>query len=570
MSAPFVTGIIALEATANPSASPAQLKQALLQGVTYDPALAATNDLPAKVATSGVANAYNALQNILNDFVASDTARQGNWNKFYGSGGAYVVGESTSFPSFVTVDQTGGSPVILNNTTKNLAAMQRVSDPTQRISAYEASASSETINLNFTDGLVHQTELYLADLDHKHRTETVELVDNVTGSVLDVRTVANFSKGQYLIYDLRGNDSLVVINGSGPSAVYSGLFFDTPPTEPTIFNGIDTTTTGSTWRNSYGSQGAIVVANSTQLPAYVNAFSVLGETGTVLKPTTHIANAVQKITDVNSNIEAYWSSTTHMDLNLATNDGLVHVVTLYVADYDNKHRQERIQVIDSPTGNILAQQDVNNFTKGQFVSFRITGSVTLRIISTAGPSAVVSGVFFDAPFAEKVHYLATDTTTGGNWRQSQYGLTTAYVVGDNFPGVDDLANNFVIATGGLETVLADPSGSPAALLRTDSPVGNPGTRVAAYLSTNTSMEFAYNPGDFLIHTVGLYFADYQNDHRQEVVTIYNPTTLAVETSQLVGNFSKGKYLLFDISGQVLITISNGGYPNAVLSGVFTN
>jgi hypothetical protein len=458
--------------------------------------------------------------------------------------------------------------VILDNTTKNLAGLELASDPTQRISAYEAAGSSETISLDFTDGAVHQTELYLADLDHKNRTETVDLVDNVTGAVLDGRVVSNFSKGQYLIYDLRGNVSLRIINDSGPGAVYSGVFFDTPTTSPATYIGTDTTTAGSNWRSTYGSQGAIVVGSATQLPSYVSSFSVTGQTTTVLKSTTHAAAALQKITDINSNIEACWSTATHMDLNLSTSDGLEHDVTLYLADYDNKHRQERVQVIDAPTGNVLTQQDVSGFTKGQFITFRFSGSVIVRIISTAGPSAVVSGVFFDAPFGQKASFLGTDTTSGGNWKASQYGLSTAFIVGDNFPQFDDPGIDPIAITGAAETVLADPSSNPAALLRADSGVGN--THVAAYLYSNTSMVLAYNPGDFLIHTVALYFADFQNYHRQEVVKIYDPATLALETTQVVSNFSKGKYLLFDISGQALITISNGGYPNAVLSGVFTN
>lgn len=130
---PFVAGIIALEAAANPSATPQQLKQALLQGVTYDPALAGSNGLPNKVATVGVANAFKAVQNILNPFVGSNTTHQGSWTNFYGSNGAYVVGESTTFPSFASVNLNGGSPVILANSTANLAALQRVSNGTQRL-----------------------------------------------------------------------------------------------------------------------------------------------------------------------------------------------------------------------------------------------------------------------------------------------------------------------------------------------------------------------------------------------------------------------------------------------------
>jgi subtilisin family serine protease len=568
VAAPFVTGIIALEAAANPLASPAQLKQALLQGVTYDPALAASNGQPAKVVTSGVANAYNAVLNILNDYDGMDTVRQGNWNGFYGSSGAFVVGQSTTFPSFVTVDQTGGSPVIVNNTSNDQAALQFTNDPTQRIAAYEAAANTETINLQFTDGLVHQTELYLADLDHKNRTETIYLVDNATGTVLDTRTITKFSKGQYLIYNLRGSVSLELFNNAGPSVVYSGLFFDTPPTSPTTYTGTDTTTKGANWRTSYGSQGAVVIGNTGQLPSYVSYFSATNATGTILQPTTQNGNALQKITDTSSNIAAYLSSPTSLDLNLATNDGLTHVVTLYLADYNNQQRQERIQVIDSVTGNILAQQDISKFAKGKFVSFRITGAVTFRIINTAGPSAVVSGIFFDAPFGEKVSYLGTDSTTRGNWRTSQYGLSTAYIVGDNFPILDDPANDIVSVTGASIADINGNSTNPTALESTTFSTAN--LRVEAYVYSPTTMVIAYNPGDFLIHTVALYFADYQNFHRKETITLTNPNTLAVETRQVVSNFSKGKYLLFDISGQVLITISNGGYPNAVISGIFTN
>jgi hypothetical protein len=39
---------------------------------------------------------------------------------------------------------------------------------------------------------------------------------------------------------------------------------------------------------------------------------------------------------------------------------------------------------------------------------------------------------------------------------------------------------------------------------------------------------------------------------------------------LVSNIRKGKYLIFDVVGPVVININSGSYPNAVLSGVFTN
>jgi subtilisin family serine protease len=564
---PSVTGIIALEAAANPTASPAQLKAALLEGVTYDPALASVNNNPPLVATSGVANAFKAVENIKEDFVSSNTTRQGSWVNFYGSQGEYVVGESTAFPSFVTGTITGGSPVLLDNTTKNLAGLQRVSDTSQRLSAYEASTTSEQIGLDFTDGETHQVSIYLADLDHKKREETIGIYDTATGALLNAQTIGAFTKGEYLTWDLQGNVTISVINDSGPSAVFSGIFFDPPSTAPVTNQGTDTTTTGENWQNQYGSQGAYVIGDAAHLPSYVSLFTASGAAGMVLNSKTRATVALQKITDVNSGIEAYDYSATEMDFNIGISDGLTHIVTLYLADYGNKHRQERIQVINSATGALLTSEDFSNFSKGVYASFRISSSSTFKIINTGGPNAVVSGIFFDAPFGENVSYVGTDTTTQGNWQQSQYGLSTGYIVGYNFPQIDAPTNPDIEVTGGTEHVIGNPVSNPAALVESDT--GGVTDRIESYLQTQTSMTIAYNPGDAISHTLALYFADYQNDHRIETVTIYNPATLQVLTSQTISNFSKGKYLVFNETGELLITITNGGYPDAVLSGIFS-
>src|ERR1019366_5476702 len=134
---------------------------------------------------------------------------------------------------------TGGSPVILSNDTRNLAAMERPSNGNKRLSAYEASSTAESLNIQFNDGLIHQTSIYLADLDHKKRVETIAILDGATGAVLNTQTISNFSKGEYLTWNLRGHVIIDVINDAGPNAVYSGIFFDTPTTAATSFSGTD-------------------------------------------------------------------------------------------------------------------------------------------------------------------------------------------------------------------------------------------------------------------------------------------------------------------------------------------
>ncbi len=564
---PFVTGTIALEAAANPSASPAQLKAALLKGVTYDPNLAPSNGTPAKVLTSGVVNAYRAVLDVLDPFDGTNTTRGGDWHSFYGYQGAYVVGDSTTAStSFADVTQTGGSPVVVQNDTTNPAALERVSDPSSRVDAYEGSATTESINVDFTDGLSHQTEIYLLDADHKKRTEMVAIIDPSSGSTLDAETVSNFTKGEYLSWTLRGDVEIVLTSVSG-GAAYSGLFFDYPASAPATYVDTDTTTAGSLWRNSYGTQGDFIAGdnNTGTVPTDIGTVNIVGGNLDVLKAATRDPHGLQDNFDYTHNVDAYYANADHEDVDVTFTDSLAHTVTLYLADYNRKHRSERVEVINTANGGILATQDVNNFQNGEFVSFDVTGDTTFRILRTAGPDAVVSGVFLDAPFGEAAHFAGTDTTTQGNYRTATYGTTAAYVVGDDFPGLDVPANSQVNITGASRGVIATPTANPTALFKTE--VANAATRVEAYAYTASSMTISYNPGDFVQHQLELYFADYENDHRTESITISNGGATPL-VHQVLTNFHKGKYLIYDVSGPVLITIDTGTPANAVLSGLF--
>ena len=91
--------------------------------------------------------------------------------------------------------------------------------------------------------------------------------------------------------------------------------------------------------------------------------------------------------------------------------------------------------------------------------------------------------------------------------------------------------------------------TPAALVVSE-PATTPLQRLEAYLFTSTSMTLNYDPTDLSVHRVALYFADYENDHRTETVALYNATTDAILSRQVVTNFSHGKYLIFDVQGPV--------------------
>jgi subtilisin family serine protease len=565
---PQVTGIIALEAAANPNATPAQLKAALLNGVTPDPFLASVNGLQPKVRTSGVANAFNAVMNIRNQFVATDTTRLGNWQGVFGSAGAFVVGDSTAFPSFVNASITGASLVTLHTSPRNQIAPQTTTDPAARVAAYEQADDTETVDLTFTDGLPHRVSLYLANLDHKRRSEQVQLIDATSGMVLDTQTVSPLKKGEYLTWDVQDPVQIKLTNLGGPNVAFSGIFFDTPPTDANAAQGVDTTTQGAAWRNQYGSQGASIVGDgNSQLPAYVTSLTTTANT-TVLQANTADKHALQKAVDLKHNIKAYWNSDSSFDINVAFNDTQVHQVTLYADDYQHRNRSERIEAIDSNTGSVLATQDLSKFSQGAFVRFNVSGNVIFRAIATGKSDAVVSGVFFDAPAGEKVHFEGVDATTRGDWKSAGYGTTHPYIVGDNFPGADGPPDSIITSlTGATENILANPSNDPRALLKNIS--GANRARVKGYIFSTTSMTLNLDPGDLQTHRLELYFADLDtNNARTETVTFTDPATSAVLARQQISKFSKGKYFLYDFQGPVAITVSATSLPNAALSGVF--
>ena len=68
--------------------------------------------------------------------------------------------------------------------------------------------------------------MYFADYDHGNRSETVQVVDAIRGTVLDTQTVSNFANGQYLVWTASRHVKFNVTLIGGNNAVVSGLLFD--------------------------------------------------------------------------------------------------------------------------------------------------------------------------------------------------------------------------------------------------------------------------------------------------------------------------------------------------------
>ena len=184
-----------------------------------------------------------------------------------------------------------------------------------------------------------------------------------------------------------------------------------PAASATLVNR-DTTTQGN-WIGTYGSQGHDVVGAGTNLSASATV-TVTGAATTTWAASTTDPRGLEETGGASGRVAAAWSSTTSFTINLSLTDGTAHDIALYAVDWDNQGRSEQIQITNAATGAVLDTETVSSFSGGVYLDWRVSGNVVITVTCLAGPSAVLSGLFLDAPPITAIP-VNRDTTTQGNW-----------------------------------------------------------------------------------------------------------------------------------------------------------
>jgi streptogramin lyase len=334
-------------------------------------------------------------------FVKTDGTTSGSWRGVYGADGYNVIGDASALPSYVTVTPAGNSFWSWTSSTSDTRALQKVSNPVDRIAACWYGWGSFTIDLAFNDAKAHQVSLYLLDWDiyGGGRTERVDILD-ANGNVLDTRSVSSFVNGQYLVWNLSGHVLVRITNTNlAGNAVVSGLFFGaggaTGGSSGTAsFVKTDATTSGF-WKGVYGTDGYNAIGDSAAIPAYVTATPV-GNAFWPWASSTADPRALQKASNPFDRIAACWYGWGSFTIDLAFQDSNSHQVALYLLDWDiyGGGRSERVDILDAK-GNMLDTRSASSFVDGQYLVWNLSGHVLVRITNTnpAG-NAVVSGLFF--------------------------------------------------------------------------------------------------------------------------------------------------------------------------------
>lgn len=162
-------------------------------------------------------------------------------------------------------------------------------------------------------------------------------------------------------------------------------------------------------------------------------------------------------------------------------------------------------------------------------------------------------LFVFSAHAQTAIFVKSDTITSGNWRGA-YGADGALVALQSYampPYAGDVLNSDSTWTW------ANPANDSRAL-NEDATCWYSPSSFSIYLSTN----------DNLTHQIALYAIDYDKQGRSETFTLTNPTTNAILDTRTISNFSQGIWEVWNITGDVNVTVKQVAGPNAVLSGVF--
>lgn len=521
--------------------------------------------------------AQQTTRNVLNQmrasavFVGEDNSTQGSWKGVYGADGYRIVGDVTNYPSYaqVSIDSANG-PASWAASTSDIRALQKAAkNSTDRIASTLYSETNFTIDINLTDGREHRVAAYVLDWDGNNiRAQSVEVTNVATNAVLHTHTVDDFSSGRYLVWRLRGHVRIKFTHMgiTGSNAVISGLFFDAPPSSAAFVNK-DTTTQGS-WKGVYGADGYNVIADTVNYPSYAQV-SVSGNTPFTWTSSTSDVRALQKAASGSSDrLAAIWYSETSLTIDINLTDGQEHRLAAYVIDWDgNNIRSERIDVLDAVTNAVLDTRDVEDFSSGHYLVWRLRGHVKIKVAHTGipGSNAVISGLFFDVPPVSAV-FAGRDITTQGSWK-GLYGADGYNIIADT---VSSPLYAQVSVSGQTPFTWTSSTSDLRALQKAASGSTD---RIAAIWYSETSFTIDINLTDGAQHQVGFYCLDWDgNDVRSQKLEVLDAATNTVIDTRDVDDFSSGHYLVWKLRGHVKLKLTHKGVAgsNAVISGLFFN
>jgi hypothetical protein len=157
-------------------------------------------------------------------FLWRDDSTLGNWKGVYGTQASVLFGHATNGAAG-TLALTSGQVFAFQTNTPDARALERVDSafPTNRYSGCAFGANFVELQCAFPRSATNQLALYLME-PGGGRAVSVQIIDQVTGDVLDVRSLGALANGSYLAWEITGPVRVRLNRVAGANAILSGAF----------------------------------------------------------------------------------------------------------------------------------------------------------------------------------------------------------------------------------------------------------------------------------------------------------------------------------------------------------
>jgi hypothetical protein len=217
---------------------------------------------------------------------------------------------------------------------------------------------------------------------------------------------------------------------------------------------------------------------------------------------------------------------------------------------------------------LLDTRSVSSFGAGRYLVWNLSGHVIIRITNlNPNSNALMTGLLFGTggtttpPATGTASFLKIDTTTAGSWK-GVYGA-------DGYNIIDDQASYpayvSVTPSGYGDYIFTGSTTDTRALQKVSSTTD----RIASCWFSSSSFSIDLHFNDTNTHQVALYLLDWDGygGGRSERVDVVDGNSTLLD-SRSVSSFGAGRYLVWNLSGHVIIRITNlNANSNALVAGL---
>jgi len=200
---------------------------------------------------------------------------------------------------------------------------------------------------------------------------------------------------------------------------------------------------------------------------------------------------------------------------------------------------------------------VSNFSGGIWVVWNLSGHVQLRVTSTGGSNAVISGLFFGSGGTAPAQFVKVDTTSQGTWK-GVYGADGYNVIG-NAPSYPAYVTPAASGNSGYTWAANTPD------VRALQQAGSGRIAATWYTYNQFTIDLPFSGSG--TYQMAVYCVDWDNLARAQTLQILDINNNVLDT-RAMSNFSGGIWVVWNLSGHVQLRVTVTGGINAVISGIF--